>query len=175
MERMERDDIVKTIHGATESVFSTMLNLSLEPQAARRETGDSEPRDGVVALVGIAGSWTGTGQIYCSANFACQLAGALLMAEYPSVDSDVLDAVSEVANMIIGNVKTTLEESLGPLGLGIPTVIYGRNYQARTGSVHDWTVVPFRCGEESLEIRFCLMPASTSTRPVHARTEPVLA
>jgi chemotaxis protein CheX len=163
------------MHNATESVFSTMLNLPVQPQPIRQEAGDPAPVDGVIALVGIAGTWTGTGHIYCSAEFACQLAGALLMAEYKAVDDDVLDAVAEVANMIIGNVKTTLEASLGPLGLGVPTVIYGRNYQARTGSVHDWTVIPFRCGEETMEIRFCLMPTTASNRTLPARPEPAMA
>ena len=173
MEQIQTEDIVKIMHSATESVFSTMLNLPLARQPIRQEAGDPAPVDGVIALVGIAGSWTGTGHIYCSAEFACELAGALLMTEYKSVDGDVLDAVAEVANMIIGNVKSYLEETLGPLGLGVPTVIYGRNYQARTGSVHNWTVIPYRCGNENLEIRFCLMPTTTTSRLLHARPEPL--
>ena len=44
----------------------------------------------------------------------------MLMAEYLAVDGDVLDAVAEVANMILGNVKTTLERSLGSMGMSIP-------------------------------------------------------
>ena len=57
-------------------------------------------------MVGVAGSWTGTGHMSCSPQFAQKLAGALLMTEYDSVNEDVLDAVAEVANMIVGNVKT---------------------------------------------------------------------
>jgi chemotaxis protein CheX len=44
------------------------------------------------------------------------------MTEASSVDEDVLDAVAEITNMIIGSVKTDLEGELGPLGLSIPTV-----------------------------------------------------
>jgi chemotaxis protein CheX len=90
------------------------------------------------------------------------------MSEYTKVDDDVLDAIAEVTNMIIGNVKTTLEETHGSLSLGVPTVIYGRNYQARTSSVPAWTVVPFRCGEETMEIRFTLMPTPNTPRPTAA-------
>lgn len=175
METIKPAVITSIMHAATESVFSTMLNLPVEHQPIRQEDGDPAPVDGVIALVGIAGTWTGTGRIYCSAEFACQLAGALLMTEYKAVDGDVLDAVAEVANMIIGNVKTSLEETLGPLGLGVPTVIYGRNYQARTGGIHDWTVIPFRCGNETMEIRFCLMQTPVAPRPLPARHEPALA
>jgi len=173
MQQIQSEDIVKIVHSATESVFTTMLHLPLDRQPARNEKGDPAPVEGVIALVGIAGNWTGTGQIYCSAEFARKLAGALLMSEYAAIDGDVLDGVAEVANMIIGNVKTSLEATLGPLGLSVPTVIYGRNYQTRTGSIHKWDVVPFRCGEESMEIRFCLTQTPARTRP--ARPQPALA
>ncbi|MEO5923025.1 MAG: chemotaxis protein CheX [Bryobacteraceae bacterium] len=175
MEPLKKEDIVRIAQAATESVFSTMLNLPTESQPTRSEAGDPAPIEGVIAMVGIAGNWTGMGQIHCSAEFACSLASALLMTEYKSVDGDVLDAVAEVANMIIGNIKTTLEEVLGPLGLGVPTVIYGRNYQARTGSVLDWTVIPFHCEGQTMEVRFCLMRTATTSRPMIGRPETALA
>ena len=175
METLKREEIIRIAQAATESVFATMLHVPAAPQPTRSETGDPAPIEGVIAMVGIAGNWTGMGQIYCSPEFACNLAGALLMSEYASVDGDVLDAVAEVANMIIGNIKTGLEELLGPLALGVPTVIYGRNYQARTGNVHDWTVVPFRCGEHTMEVRFSLMPTPQGPRQQALRPEPALA
>ena len=52
-----------------------------------------------------------------TAALACQIAGRLLMAEYEEVDEDVLDAVAEVANMVVGNVKNALEDTLGSLAL----------------------------------------------------------
>ncbi len=175
MQFLERENIAAIIEGATDSVFTTMLNLPAAPQPVRVETGDPAPADGITAMVGIGGTWTGMGQIQCSAGFACRLAGALLMTEYASVDSEVLDAIAEVTNMIIGNVKTQLEERLGPLGLGIPAVIFGRNYQARTGGAHDWTVVPFACNGDRMEIRFCLMPTPTTARTAPLRPETVHA
>jgi chemotaxis protein CheX len=175
VEALKREDIVRIAQASTEAVFSTMLHVPASPQKERSEAGDPAPVEGVIAMVGIAGNWTGMGQIYCSAEFACVVASALLMSDYKSVDGDVLDAVAEVANMIIGNIKTSLEELLGPLGLGVPTVIYGRNYQARTGSVLDWTVVPFRCGQHTMEVRFSLMPTPASPRAFAVRPEPAVA
>jgi chemotaxis protein CheX len=161
-------EIVSAIQSATEDVFTTMLNLPLQKGEARQET-EKPPENlaGMVALVGIAGTWTGTGRISCSPQFACQLAGALLMAPYESVNEDVLDAVAEVANMIIGNVKTMFEEKVGPLGLSVPTVVFGRNYHTRTSGVLDWVVVPFESAGEMLEVRFCLMPNKAHTSFAH--------
>jgi chemotaxis protein CheX len=156
------EDIVAAITQATEDVFSTMLNLPLEKLEPQTATSEPPGSDGVVALVGIGGSWTGSGRIGCNKQTACKLAGALLMSSYPEVDEEVLDAMAEVANMIIGNVKTNFETQLGPLGLSVPTVVFGRNYHTRSAGVQNWMVIPFRTGEDHIEIRFCLMPSQTS-------------
>lgn len=155
------EEIIPAVLSATQEVFSTMLSLPLEPVPAREEASDPGAFDGVVALVGVAGDWVGTGRISCSARFACRIAGALLMSPpYEAVNEDVLDGVAEVANMIIGNVKTFLEERLGSMALSIPTVVFGRNYQTRSAKVLRWNVVPFRSGDEIVEVRFCLMPGT---------------
>jgi chemotaxis protein CheX len=61
--------------------------------------------------------------------------------------------------MIIGNVKTFFEERLGPLGLTVPTVIFGRNYQTRSAGVKNWVLVRLHSGEEAMDVNFCLMPS----------------
>jgi chemotaxis protein CheX len=87
-----------------------------------------------------------------------------MMTEYDAVNDEVLDAVAEITNMIIGNVKTALEERLGPMGLSIPTVIYGRNFSSRAVGKQNWTVVPFHAGSERLEVQLCLAPSRDETR-----------
>jgi chemotaxis protein CheX len=77
-------------------------------------------------------------------------------------NEEVLDAMAEVTNMIIGNVKSLIENDYGAMGLSIPTVIYGRNYKARSTGAGEWTVVPFSCGAEVMEIKICLLPGSES-------------
>jgi chemotaxis protein CheX len=168
VEKVTQQDIEQAISKASREVFETMLGLPLEidPSLTRNRI-EPETFDGVVALVGVAGSWTGTGHISCSPLFAQKLAGALLMTKYDSVDEDVLDAVAEVANMIIGNVKTFFEERLGPLGLTVPTVIFGRNYQTRSAGVKDWVLVRLHSGEEAMDVNFCLMPSRVQYHAPH--------
>jgi chemotaxis protein CheX len=160
MEQVTQQEIEGAVSRASREVFETMLNLPLEIDPSMMRTViEPESFHGVVALVGVAGSWTGTGHISCSPEFAQRLAGALLMTEFESINEEVLDAVAEVANMIVGNVKTFFEEKLGPLGLTVPTVVYGRNYQMRSAGVKDWVLVRLRSGEETMDINFCLMPS----------------
>jgi chemotaxis protein CheX len=87
-----------------------------------------------------------------------------MVTEYHAIDDEVLDAVAEVTNMIVGNVKTALDDVIGPMGLSIPTVIYGRNFTSRTVGKQDWTIVPFKVENELFEVQICLAPRD-SARP----------
>jgi chemotaxis protein CheX len=160
---------VNAVTEAVHEVFSTMLNLEVEAQPFRLEQAGSHNFDGIVALVGIAGDWTGSGRIYCSPKMACEMASAMLLAPYDGVNEEVLDVVAEVGNMVIGNTKNVLEMEVGHMALSVPTVIFGRNYQTRVGWVTDWVVVPFLSGDECFEVRVCLMP--TRTTPASHRAE----
>jgi chemotaxis protein CheX len=158
--------IVECICSATKDVFSTMLGLEIQSGEPRWESSQPSPVNGVVGLIGLAGSWTGAGCISFSSEFACTISAKLLMAEYHSVNEDVLDAVGEITNMIVGNFKLFAEDVLGPLGLSIPTVIFGHNFTARSMNTGEWIVVPFTCEAAQLEVRVCLAP-TPSTPPAH--------
>lgn len=169
-DKLTQDEIIAAVRTASRDVFATMLNLPLESGAAHEETDEPESVDGVISMVGIGGSWTGTGRIWCAPKFACRMAEALLMAPYESVNDDVLDAMAEIGNMIIGNVKNIVEEKLGPLGLSLPTVIYGRNYRTRSAGVPSWTVIPFQSGGDQMEVSFCLIRSRSTPQPSRVET-----
>ena len=156
MKPFTHDELVSLVHSATTSVFGTMLAQDIVAGAAYLDTVASPSGNGVVSFIGMAGAWMGTGSISCSATCACHIASNLMMGEYTAINDEVLDAVAEVTNMILGNVKTSIEERLGPMGLSIPTVIYGRNFSSRTVGKQEWTVVPFECYGERLEVQLCL-------------------
>ena len=163
------EQLASLVEVSTREVCLTMLYLAPQPGTATREQTISTTVDGVVVLLGIAGKWSGTGRLHCSAELACRLATALVATPCQSLTDDVLDAMAELGNMIIGNVKTALEEDLGPLGLSVPTVIYGRNYHTRSQPGGDWTAVPFGFGEEVLEVRISLSEsAGAKGQPRHA-------
>jgi len=151
-------EIAAAIKAATSEVFTTMLGMEVSSDGEVTRTEANSPSSGVVSLIGLAGSWVGTGSLVCSAALACKLSALFLMSEFEAVNDEVLDAVAEITNMILGNVKTTLEERLGAMGLSTPTVIYGRNFQTRSARIHEWTVVPFHCFEDTLYVQLCLAP-----------------
>jgi chemotaxis protein CheX len=155
---MTNPEMVTAITTSTREVFSMMLGIDVT--AGEPFLDDSAGTDsGVLALLGLAGAWVGTGSISCSADMACRIASQMLMAEYPSINDEVLDAMAEVANMVIGNVKTKLEETLGTMNLSTPTVIYGRNFETRRVGSREWVSVPFRCEGGIVNVQVCLAEA----------------
>ena len=160
---MDDAKITEMVRAATQEVFQTMLSLDIEPGESFLEQGASESYDGLVSLVGIAGKWTGMGSIYCTSELSMRVASVMFMTEQTSMNLEVLDAMSELANMIIGNVKSMLETELGPLGLSIPTVIYGRNYRALSGGARERLVIPFQCEGMRMDVKICLVEGHESS------------
>jgi chemotaxis protein CheX len=161
--------IIDSICTASTNVFSTMLGVELTNTQVVGE-GGPEPNDGVVSFIGIAGSWAGTGSLSCSPVMACRVCSQLLMTESSAVDEDVLDAVAELTNMIIGSVKTDLESHLGPLGLSIPTVVFGRNFKTRSAANAEWMTVSFDWEGERLLVKMCLTQNERAHAIPHAAT-----
>ncbi len=157
---MQTADIVKTVQTAVTDVFTTMLGLDVEVCPAYQDATGPRTSEGVMSLVSLSGTWVGSGQICCHSSFACKLCSQFLMTESTHVDSEVLDAIGEIANMVIGSFKTAAEAEVGPLNLSIPSTIYGKSFGSKSLGSTEWTVVPFRSGEDTLEVWIWFVPAA---------------
>jgi chemotaxis protein CheX len=149
--------IVDSLRHSVMEVFSTMLTGSIEFEEMTVENATPEVTDHVVSFIGIAGTWTGTGSLTCSPGAACRVCSQMLMADFDSVTEEVLDAVAELTNMIIGNLKSDLERHLGQLGLSIPTVIFGRNFKTKCTNA-EWIVARFCWDDDDVLLRVSLRP-----------------
>jgi chemotaxis protein CheX len=165
--------IAATVRDVTTEVFSTMLCLDLKAREARTEVHASGA-DGVMSFIGLAGPCTGAGSLSCSSESACRIAGAFMMSEFEGVNGDVLDAIGELTNMIIGNLKTHLEDRMGAISLSIPTVIHGHNFTARSSSREEWLVVPFAWDGGEMEVKVCLRVADEQSGEAGSQQEFVL-
>jgi CheY-specific phosphatase CheX len=159
--------ITDSIRAASANVFSTMLGQELPQGELSLENGTPKANDGVVSFIGIAGTWAGTGSITCSPALACRICSQMLLMDAMAVDAEVLDAVAELTNMIIGGVKTDLETYLGPLGLSLPTVVFGRNFRTRSSGPQEWIVLTFMWEAEPLTVKMCLAPNERTATPHH--------
>jgi chemotaxis protein CheX len=157
---LDQDVVTTAIRAATEEVFATMLGAAIEVD----ESAKGDPESGLMALVGLTGSWSGAGTLLCSPTLGNLAAAAMFMSE-PSpepaaINDDVLDAVAEITNMVIGNLKNTLENHLGPMAISIPSVIYGRNFHFRSLTGKIIASVAFRWNSEPMEVKVVLAPSA---------------
>ncbi len=158
----KHSSILEIVRESTCQVFSTMMGTNVVPGELGVETRSTIPGEGLVAMVGMAGAVSGSGSLCLSKKMACFVASRFLMAEYEEVNDDVLDAVAELSNMIVGGLKTSLEEQLGPMGLSVPTIVFGDNYITRSPSLGERMRVVFRCDDPDMQEEFlvlvCLVP-----------------
>lgn len=159
-------DFAEILEDMTKQVFSTMLAMEVEDSAMEPEDTPVIPDAGIVAMVGIAGAVSGNVCIRISNQLSCRLASTLLMMECEEVNADVLDAIAEIANMIVGGLKTDLENRFGAMGLSLPTVISAEKYIARRPPMGDRFTLSFGCVHDGVRepfmIQMCLIKEKSS-------------
>lgn len=152
------DELAKMLFAAAQEVFTSMLGTEIQ-RLPDPPADQPSPFDGVLSLIGLAGAVIGNGSMVSTPEAACDMSSRMLMSEYAKVDDQVLDALGEIANMIIGGFKHLLEPCVGRMQMSIPSVIYGKNVAARNSKVP--LALAVRCafpgGEFELRIR--LAPA----------------
>jgi len=106
---------------AVESVWSTMLGISLEPGEAI--AFDRVEPDYMTGCIQITGAWQGAVTVDCSIGLSRQIAAVMFGVEVFETDPDqVSDALGEFTNIITGNIKSFLPE---PSSLSLPAVAEG--------------------------------------------------
>lgn len=151
---------VKYINPFIESIcaiFETMLNISPRRERTRipSDASEHDPRM-LTSIVGISGSVSGVVALRFPMDTALQLAGRFLGTQYTESNDEVIDAISELANMVAGSAKAKFELDPAPQ-LGLPSVIEGRGYKVRYPAGAAWLEVPFTSpiGDFAMEVTFC--------------------
>ncbi len=110
------------IEEIVQNIYSTMLNIELVHYNVPAPSDEEQ----LLAAVQIAGEWTGSAVLSLSQELANET--ATIMLGLPAGDAnedDVRDVVSELVNMIGGNLKSLLP---GPSYLSLPTVFKASDF-----------------------------------------------
>ncbi len=127
---------------ATQEIFSTMIMLEVAPgEAFRRD--DSKLEDSVSGIVGLAGDIKGMLAIHLPNATAMAVTTAFLGMEVSEIDEDVCDAIGELANMLGGSMKATLDPSGSSIQLSMPSAIHGEEYSVDCLANAELVTVPF--------------------------------
>jgi chemotaxis protein CheX len=119
-----RADYINPFLSSTSSVFSQMLGVTVTRLPPYLRDGHW-PMYGVTGVIGLTGKTTGTVAISVTKEMALAITGRLLGDAPTEINSCVVDAIGELANMIAGAAKAQLEQM--ELSLGLPTVITGKS------------------------------------------------
>jgi chemotaxis protein CheX len=110
------------IEEIVQNIFSTMLNVEL----VRDTTPPPSDDEHLLAAVQIAGEWTGSAVLSLSPELASNTAETMLgLPAGTANEDDVRDVVSELVNMVGGNLKSLLP---GPSYLSLPTVFTANDF-----------------------------------------------
>jgi chemotaxis protein CheX len=123
-----------------EAVFETMLGIEIAPA---EQIWEPNP-EGVIALVKLTGTWNGAVTLETTKDQACDFTGAFLSLPAPdAVDGDVRDVMGELANMIGGNLKSTMAHGAH---LSAPQVMAGADAETHPGAVNRQAFSGAECG-----------------------------
>lgn len=116
--------LVQPFIDSTKSVFSMMLggDVSLVTDGSLNGT-----KFDISGIISFSGAIQGSAVISLDKDVALAITETLLGSRPSEIDDDVRDMVGELANMIGGNSKERISNSL--INLGLPTVITGRGHQ----------------------------------------------
>ena len=144
-----QDRVIEAIEQATLEVFALMVGVDVTKEG---EVPAPTPSGvNIVSSFTLTGAISGTANVYYAIPLAEWFASRMLQAEGDLPREDVLDAAGEVANMIVGTVKNTLEAMLGAIQIGTPTVAICDN-QPDEKAEHEDMSVTFRCRDNVFNV-----------------------
>ncbi|MDR1389666.1 MAG: chemotaxis protein CheX [Treponema sp.] len=144
-----------------QNVFKQFVGLDLVPGRPFFEEATTANEWDISSVIGLTGEARGAVVVSMKTPFALRLTEKLTDTKHTAIDSDVVDAIGEIVNIIAGNVKKNLEEAFR-LVISLPTIIEGPGHQIKWPNAQARIIcVPFdSAGGDT----FCLSVAIESTK-----------
>ncbi len=113
------------------------------------------------ALIGLSGGLPGTVIVGVDKSLAIDFTESVIGHTTTQIDEEVIDAVGEIANMIVGAAKCKL--TTYKLSISLPSVICGRGLTVNFPRAVRPVCIPFRCEGSRLTLRIGLCDPDAST------------
>lgn len=157
------DDLEDLLKAAVVEVFGTMIGLQVQldpPQAPVLNPGAT-----IAGAVGFIGQVTGVVYIYAPVELAVRLTEKLIpqSALEPEQNELVNDSMGELANMIVGHLKSRLSDRGLACALTIPSIVRGTNFQIEVVSSTIRRVSSYRLLDHQFVVELMLRPASPAS------------
>jgi chemotaxis protein CheX len=144
---IEQKTYHETVLEAAKEVFETMIFMEIEPCDEASITRDTDSLMGSITFKGdlegcmvISLSWP-CGRIITRNMLALEPEAAV-------AEGDVCDAIGEVANMVMGSIKSRIQDIYPDIEVSIPSVITGKELTGTVIEGTEKTRVPVCIDEE---------------------------
>jgi len=81
----------------------------------------------ISGIIGLSGEASGAVAISLRDTTSIEITGILTGTRHTQIDADVTDAIGELINIIVGNVKKEFEEELR-IKISLPSIVKGRSH-----------------------------------------------
>ena len=159
------ENLKSFFHTTMSQIFDTMLDLPVVfPQKSATPF-----TEGIVAEVGIAGDAVGFVSIHLKTAMARSFTRAMLgyEAEEEPEEDEIEDVVSEMSNMLGGNLKSKLMDAGYPCKLSVPSVTNGSDFSIKTSGQDKNLLFPFshnqQTGYVTIHTELCSTQNETKT------------
>ncbi len=131
---IENASIVDFIWDSTKEAFETMIPLPVERK--NEQHNSTQISSSLICTITFTGQIQGTFSVLCSAEGVEKMARAMLMMEPEDLldDDEICDAYGEVANILVGGLKSRIIESTPDMKISIPSVVRGQQIRATAGT-----------------------------------------
>jgi chemotaxis protein CheX len=133
------------------SLFDTMLDVEIT-RGTPFVSSAPLPEHEVSGIIGLTGKAKGAAVVSLGEETALRSTERLLGERPAGINSDVVDAVGELANIVAGGAKAQLQQL--KMDLGLPSVVTGKDHTIGFPSGLSPVCIPFDCpwGPVSLQV-----------------------
>jgi len=149
-------DLEELVTPAVTELFSTMLGMTMLPVPLEPGFADGETH--VAGAVGFVGRLSGVVYAFTTVAFARRITATFLGLQEAEVEGDEMinDAMGEMANMLVGHMKSRLSDRGMPCVLTIPSVVRGSHFSVEAISSTEGHIFSYACGRDRIFIQFLL-------------------
>ena len=156
------DDLDQMVTSAVTELFGTMLHMKMRPVPVPVGFGNNDAH--IAGVVGFVGKLSGVVYVYTTQAFARRITATLLGIESSEVEEGemVNDAMGEMANMLVGQMKSRLTDRGIHCVLTIPSVVRGSHFSVEVISSTEGHVFSFEAEGNRIFIHCLLKPMDQS-------------
>ena len=137
---MDTDDLNNFTEVIVSTFESTCNKKPFRSGPFQKASGGAILFNGLMCTLTFTGGLNGTVILIMSSTVACKMYGGMMMEEVEEVDEEVAEGFTEIANMIIGNIKADLGEH--KLTFEPPALKIGEGAATSEMSDKTWLYIP---------------------------------